>query len=258
VHLRDSVYLLALGLAGCATSAPSIEAQAIDRASEFLLAIGEPPSRIYPIEIRRRPRIRSLELTSLGAAIEIDARGYVSFFSRITGYCGGGGRPTSDLGALERRARATIEAVYPGFHARRFKLQPVRTVACTSYFEYDVSPSPGLVSVGLRADTGELNTYVRSALPLGRTTPIRISEREARRIVETRRCGSTGSICTARLVEMLLPDRTRSMTVWWIDVYRKRDRGSDIVTCEESHRINADTKHEVDEDGGPVRRAWLK
>jgi hypothetical protein len=268
-----SCLVMVLGLSACATATelrpgpPLTANQAIECAREFLLTIGERRSRIHPITVRGKDKWPCGEIWNLESPVgdvDVVARwNHVRLFSRKHD-CTGREKPTYDLAALERRARAMIKTIYPGFDARRFTLQPVRDARCTSEFEYVAGLQPGEVSmytdnitIGLRFDSGVVVSFRRSTLPFRRTTPVKITEQEARRTVEARYCGKRDSIHQAHLEEMPIANGTRSMTVWSVEVHhRKGNPGSDIfVTYGETYRIDADTGQEVDVEGAPVRRA---
>lgn len=135
------------------------------------------------------------------------------------------GKPTIGDAEADEIARRFIRAVYPGFDERAFRLREKEEAH--GYFEYhfeqmkgpgEVSIFQNAVSVSVRADLGMVTDYSSSNLPFKRSTAPRISEAEARRLVEGEIGDRKGVIESLELVEHAIEGASRTITVWKADV----------------------------------------
>ncbi len=130
-----------------------------------------------------------------------------------------------DAQAADSAARRFIRAVYKDFDVRNFKLVTGTESDGEFVFDFAEAPAgretsifPNSITVWIDANRGRVTRYSSTNLPFKRTTPPRLSESDARRIIRDIIAPQDGVIESLRLFEEPVDDASRSITVWSADV----------------------------------------
>jgi hypothetical protein len=158
------------------------------------------------------------------------------------------GAPRINPQAADAAALRFIRAVYKDFDKRNFKLVKKKESDDEVVFDFEEAPAenetsifPNSIAVWVDASRGRVMRYEGTNLPFKRTTPPRISESEARRMIEAIIASRKGVIETLRLFEEPVDGAARSVTVWSADVVLQAGpfkTGERVV-------INADTGEQI-------------
>ena len=157
--------------------------------------------------------------------------------------------PVDDLSPEVAEAEAVrfIRTVYKDFDRRNFKLGSRDADETGIEFEFEELPRESETSIFSNfirvvvSPPGKVTRYSCSNLPFKRTTPQRISEVEARRIVTGIVGARNGVIEQLQLVEEPVDGASRSITVWSAFVLYRIDGDEEM----ERIVINADTGERV-------------
>jgi hypothetical protein len=151
--------------------------------------------------------------------------------------------------AAEAAALTFIRSVYRDFDKRNFKLVERQETEDAFEFEYQEEASKpetsifeNFISVSVSADRGRVTSYSCSNLAFKRATTPRITESEARRIIEGIIAPYKGVIEELELTEEPVEGASRSVTVWSASVLYR----AESETAADRIVINADTGERMD------------
>ncbi|HXC36695.1 MAG TPA: PepSY domain-containing protein [Candidatus Acidoferrales bacterium] len=234
------------------------EEQAKQKVCEFLIAIGKDsgftPERIR--ELLGQPKMDN----KANAGPRFNFRSPFGNFSvaertgDIVSYQVVDANPVKSPELTQAQAEAEagrfVKLAYPQFDQMNFKLTDVNQANDRFELRYaqqkrpgEISIFPNFIMISERTDTGAILFYACSHLPFSRTTPVKVSEQQARQIIK--KAYPTGSIETLELYEKPVNDAAGSITTWSAFVLFEEG----VAVQAEQVYINADTGEVVkDED----------